>query len=212
MLRWGNSICILRTAGSLRQCCAFLQRLRGNRWCITSEASKAAELFRKCAKLSQTTTDNGEEVSKIVKELGYLALAIALAGSCVAAAPRLSMDLRQYLPEYRERRKQLLRVKLVHRYEKSALSTWETSFSVVVRRSLVASRLLTLLAFLDFDDIFLGLFSVGDTSREMSAAKGPADDSSWQIFVSPGILLDRYAAGSAFAVLQIYSLVQWRQD
>jgi hypothetical protein len=204
MLRWGNSICILRTARSLRQCCAFLQRLRGNRWCITSEASKAAELFRKCAKLPQTTTDNGEEVSKIVKELGYLALAITLAGSCVAAAPRLSTDLQQYLPEYRERRKQLLRVKatkLVHRYKKSVLSTWETSFPAVVRRSLVVSRLLTLLAFLDFDDIFLDLFSVEDTSREMSAAKGPADDLSWQIFVLPRITLDRYAAGSAFAVL-----------
>lgn len=176
MLRWGNSIQILRAAGSLRQCCAFLQRLRRNRWCITTEASEAAELFRKCAKLPQTTTGNGEEVSKIAKELGYLALAIALAGSYVAAAPRLSTDRRQYLPEYHEQRKQLLRVKatkLLHRYEESVLSTWETSFLTVVRQSPVASRLLTLLALLNFDDIFLDLFSVEDASREDERRQRP---------------------------------------
>jgi hypothetical protein len=117
-----------------------------------------------------------------VKELGYLALAIALAGSYVAATPPLSTDLRQYLPEYFERRKQLLSIKatkLIHRYGESVLSTWETSFSAVVRRSPVASRLLTLLVFLNFDDIFLDLFSVEDTSREVSATKGSTDDLSW---------------------------------
>jgi hypothetical protein len=76
-------------------------------------------------------------------------------------------------------------MELVHRYGESVLSTWETSFSAVVRRSPVASRLLTLLAFLNFDDIFLDLFSVEDTSKEVSAAKGPADDLSWQMFLSP---------------------------
>jgi hypothetical protein len=48
-----------------------------------------------------------KEIMLIVEELGYLALAVTLAGSYVAATPRLRSDIRSYLPEYRERRKQL---------------------------------------------------------------------------------------------------------
>jgi tetratricopeptide (TPR) repeat protein len=179
------------------------------------EASEATELFRKCAKLNHTTAEIMDEVFKIVKELGYLALAITLAGSYVAATPRLSLDLRQYLPEYGERRKQLLNIKVtkhVHRYGESVLSTWETSFSALARQSPVASRLLTLLAFLNFDDIFLDLFGTGSSSREATETKTGTGGPQWQMFVSPEASLDRYAVESAFAVLQTYSLVQWRQD
>ena len=48
--------------------------------------------------------------------------------------------------------------KLIHRYGESVLSTWETSFAAVERQSAIAARLLSLLAFLNFDDIFLALF------------------------------------------------------
>jgi hypothetical protein len=88
----------------------------------TLEASEAAELFRKCAKLSHTAIDIAEEVPKIMKELGYL----ALAGSYIATTPRPSLDVQQYLPEYCDRRKQLLGVKAikhVHRYVESLIST-----------------------------------------------------------------------------------------
>jgi len=46
------------------------------------EAEEAADLFRKCGKLSHITitSDTGEEILKIVRELGYLALAITLGG------------------------------------------------------------------------------------------------------------------------------------
>jgi hypothetical protein len=124
----------------------------------TLEASEVAELFRKCAKLSHTAIDITEGVLKIMKESGYL----ALAGSFMATTTRLSSDVQQYLPEYCDRWKQLLGVKVtkcVYQYVESLLSTWETSFSAVARRSPVASRLLSLLAFLNFDDIFLDLFS-----------------------------------------------------
>ena len=93
------------------------------------EASEAAELFRKCAKLSHTAIDIAEEVLKIMKESGYL----ALAGSFMATTPRLSSNVQQYLPECCDRRKQLLGVKAtkyVHRYVESLLSTWEM-FSAV---------------------------------------------------------------------------------
>lgn len=64
--------------------------------------AKAAELFRTNAKLSQTGFEVEGKVLLIVEELGYLALAVTLAGSYVAATPRLSSDLGQYLPEYHD--------------------------------------------------------------------------------------------------------------
>jgi tetratricopeptide (TPR) repeat protein len=173
------------------------------------ESWEAAELFRKCAKLGDTRRDSEIEVQLIVKELGNLALAITLAGAYVSATPRLSSDIPQYLPEYRQRRKELLSVKAkkhIDRYGESVLSTWETSFRAVANQSPVASRLLSLLAFLNFADIFLDLF-FPDTSNDSSVS-----GQQWRSFVSPDAPLDRYAVESAFSALQTYSLIQWRQD
>ena len=69
------------------------------------------------------------EVAQIVKELGHLALAITLAGSYVSETPRLSSDIGRYLPEYRERRKELLRPRAkrhIHQYGESGVS-WTTN-------------------------------------------------------------------------------------
>ena len=163
--------------------------------------AEAVELFRNSTKLTQTRLDVEKEIMLIVQELGYLALAITLAGSYVAATPRLRSDIRLYLPEYRERRKQLLGMKakkLIHRYGESVLSTWETSFAAVERQSGTAARLLSLLAFLNFDDIFPALF-------EQSAGE-------WQSYLSPDSPPDPYTVEAAFGVLQTYSLIQWRDE
>jgi hypothetical protein len=96
--------------------------------------------------------DMNKEVLQIVSELGKLALTITLAGSYIAATPRLRSDIRLYLLEYRERRKHLLSTKakkLIHRHGESVLSVWEASFVAVERQSVVAARLLSLLAFLN---------------------------------------------------------------
>ena len=179
------------------------------------EESEAADLFYKCSQLQSTRPGAAEEVFIITEELGKLALAITLAGSYVAVTPRLRSDVRLYLPEYRARRKELLSVKAkkqIHRYGESVLSTWETSFAAVARQSAVAARLLSFLAFLNFDDIFPSLF------ERQAHARGPAldedneSDRHWQLFLSPNAPMDRYMVESAFAVLQTYSLVQWRED
>jgi hypothetical protein len=125
------------------------------------EKPEAVDLFYRCSQLQSTKPGVAEEVSTITEELGKLALAITLAGSYVAVTPRLRSDVRLYLPEYRARRKELLSMKAkkqIHRYGESVLSTWETSFAAVERQSAVAARLLSFLAFLNFDDIFPGLF------------------------------------------------------
>jgi len=126
------------------------------------EPTEAAELFRRCAKMKEAGQDIEMEVDQIVRELGYLALAITMAGSYVSVTPRLSSDIQRYLPEYRKRRKELLRQRPkqhIHQYGQSVLSTWETSFEAIENQDPVAAKLLALLVLMNFDDIFLGLFN-----------------------------------------------------
>ena len=75
---------------------------------VDMEPPEAIELFQRCAKIKEEDKDIITEVARIVEELGYLALAITLAGSYVSVTPRLSSDIRRYLPEYQQRRKELL--------------------------------------------------------------------------------------------------------
>ena len=133
------------------------QRLRWARWRLQRQRS-CSRNTRSC---KSPRPDMNTKVLQIVAELGKLALAITLAGSYVAAIPRLRSDVRLFPPEYRERRKQLLSMKarkLIHQYGESMLSTWEVSFAVVEQQSAIAARLLGLIAFLNFDDIFPALF------------------------------------------------------
>jgi tetratricopeptide (TPR) repeat protein len=160
------------------------------------DPSEAAELFIRCAKLTNDS-QAGTEVELIVKELGYLALAITLAGSYVSMTPRLSSDLKQFLPEYCQQRKAFLSQKpkrLTHQYGESVLGTWEMSSSAIKRQSPGAFRLLTLLAFLHFDDIFQDLFIQAMT----------------QMF--PETSLGIYAIEADFRCLQSFSLIQWKPD
>ena len=59
------------------------------------------ELFQWYAMLTEEEPDVTREVDEVVRELEYLALTITLAGSHVSVTPRLSSDIRKYLPEYR---------------------------------------------------------------------------------------------------------------
>jgi tetratricopeptide (TPR) repeat protein len=179
------------------------------------EASEAKELFMKYSKLKQVSPDAEEEVPAIVEELGHLALAITLAGSYVSATPRMLSDIRQYLPEYRQRRKILLSEKpkkLIHQYGESVLTTWETSMTAVASQSQEASQFLILLAFLHFDDIFLDLFGepVNDeVDRQYDTGnRGHI----LQRITSSQEPFDIHMVEAAFRTLQSYSLLRWRQD
>ncbi|KAL8628976.1 hypothetical protein Q9189_005317 [Teloschistes chrysophthalmus] len=179
------------------------------------ESSEATELFQRCARIQGLGPELETEIGQIVKELGYLALAITLAGSYVSVTPRLSSHIRGYLPEYRRRRKELLRWRpkqQVHRYGESVLSTWEASFDAVATQSPAAARLLGVLAFMSFDDIFLRIFdpSVDGGSRQPDAALPPAP--TWRSFFFPEGEWSLYQLESALEVLQRYAFIQWRVD
>lgn len=66
------------------------------------------KLFLMQVGMTAVTSEQEMEVASIVHELGYLALAVTLAGSYVTDMPRLRTNIKQYLPEYRRRRKELL--------------------------------------------------------------------------------------------------------
>ncbi|KAL8799610.1 MAG: hypothetical protein Q9182_005761 [Xanthomendoza sp. 2 TL-2023] len=155
------------------------------------------------------------EAIEIVKELGYLALAITLAGSYVSVTPRLSSHIRGYLPKYRRRRNELLRLRpkqQVHRYGESVSSIWEASFDAVAIQSPAAARLLGMLASMSFDDIFHRIFnpSVDGGSRQPDAALPPAP--TWRSFFFPEGEWSLYQLESALEVLQRYAFIKWRVD
>ena len=187
------------------------------------ELLEAVELFQRCAKIKEKGQDIATEVAHIVKELGCLALAITLAGSYVSVTPRLSSDIRRYLPEYLQRRKELLRQRAkrhIHQYRESVLSTWEVSFEAIKDHDPAAARLLGLLAFVNFEDIFLGLFdrdgadilaSTPARITELSEAT-ISPDKTWRTFLFCGQKWTAYDLESAFGTLQNYSLIQWKSD
>ena len=187
------------------------------------ELPEAIELFQRCAKIKEEGQDIITEVARIVKELGYLALAITLAGSYISVTPRLSSDIWRYLPEYRQRRKELLcqRAKQhIHHYGESVLSTWEASFEAIKDHNPAAARLLSLLAFVNFEDIFLSLFDwdgAGVLASAPTHVVEPSEatissDETWRTFLFCGQKWTVYNLESAFGTLQNYSLIQWKSD
>ena len=176
------------------------------------EPPEAKELFRRYAKLTEEGLDVIGEVDEIVRELGYLALVITLAGSYVSVTARLSSDIGRYLPEYRQRRKELLlrRAKQhIHQYGESVLSTWEASFKAINNHNPAAARLLSLLAFVNFEDIFLGLFDRDNTGVLASTPSHVAEPSeattssneTWQSFLFSEQQGTVYELESAFETL-----------
>ncbi|KAM0293721.1 hypothetical protein ACHAPM_011521 [Fusarium culmorum] len=98
------------------------------------EESQSVELFLACAGIQPAREGVVAETKLIVHELGYLALAVSMAGKYVFQTPRLSSNLSAYLDEFRHRRKDLLSEtpdELVAMYHHSVMTVWETSYSVV---------------------------------------------------------------------------------
>ena len=178
------------------------------------EITEATALFSKAAKLDPKR-ENEAIIEEIVNELGRLALAINLAGTYISNTPRLQWNLRQYLDEYRERRKKLLSqkpIRLVHQYGQSVLTTWETTFNAIAHRCVEASKFLMLLAFVNFDDIFTDLFISANKDHDHDQQREDGTALVWYNWVSEGKELDIYTVEEYFGILQLYALVQWKRD
>jgi hypothetical protein len=172
------------------------------------EEAQAAELFYRDSRLRRDNHDVEYAVKAIVKELGYLALAVTLSSTYVGRTPRLQSDITAYLPEYRRRRRELLKRKpesLIHQYSESVLTTWETSYDAIHEQRPEASILMTMLSFLSFDDIFLQLFGIGGQLESIATTDNTAGTSSTPF-------MDTYKLEECFEMLQRYSFVQWKED
>lgn len=178
------------------------------------EPSEAIELFQRTAKMAAFNIETTEEIGRIVKDLGYLALAVTLAGSYVSMTPRLKSDVKRYLPEYKRRRKELLQrrpKRHVHQYGESVLSTWETSFEAITNQDPTAARLLSLLAFVNFEDITVDLFS-RDLPCDDFENKASHSQTVWWSFLFETSEWTGHNLESCFETLQDYSLLQWKAD
>ncbi|KAH7184072.1 hypothetical protein DER44DRAFT_754612 [Fusarium oxysporum] len=168
------------------------------------EESQSVELFLTCAEIQPARENVVAETKLIVHELGYLALAVSMAGKYVSQTPRLSSNLSAYLDEFRNRRRDLLSEtpdKLVARYRHSVMTVWETSFSAVSEQLPEACRLLTLLCFIHYDDIFLELFDLDIDLASTAVAP-------WTLVLGCQMRADLHQLEKCFRVLENYSLCQ----
>jgi hypothetical protein len=168
------------------------------------EESQSVELFLTCAEIQPARENVVAETKLIVHELGHLALAVSMAGKYVSQTPRLSSDLSAYLDEFRHRRLDLLSEtpdELVAMYHHSVMTVWETSYSAVSEHLPEAGRLLTLLCFIHYDDIFLELFGLDNNSGSTAVAP-------WMSTLGCQTGADLHQLEKYFRVLENYSLCQ----
>jgi tetratricopeptide (TPR) repeat protein len=100
------------------------------------------------------------EAAQIVKELGYLALAIEQAAAFIRETSR---DIFKYLPSYRaDRRKHHARVPRGNwEYSKAVATTWHLSFRETEKNHNRGCKLLKLFSFLNPDGILLEFLEAG---------------------------------------------------
>jgi tetratricopeptide (TPR) repeat protein len=172
------------------------------------EEPQAVDLFLRCAEILRTKKTEAE-VQAIVNELGCLALAITIAGTYVSQTPRLSSHLPAYLKDYCQRRQALLAEQpdeLIDKYGYSVMTVWETSYAAVYNQLPEACWVLTLLAFVNYEDIFFDLFDF--ESHTNSTQLQPL----WTSIISTQIPITVSSFEKYFAILERYSLLQWQRD
>ncbi|KAH6971486.1 P-loop containing nucleoside triphosphate hydrolase protein [Ilyonectria sp. MPI-CAGE-AT-0026] len=169
------------------------------------EESQSVELFLNCAEMQSSQEKVLSQVKEIVHEMGYLALAINIAGKFVSQNPRLRSNLSEYLTDFRRRRHNLLSEKpeeLIERYNHSVMTVWETSYSAVYEQLPEACRLLTLLSFIHNEDIFLEMFGLDSESNSIS---GPDSAASTDAIA----VLDSISDSDAISDLRSISVIPW---
>ncbi|ESU15456.1 hypothetical protein FGSG_08956 [Fusarium graminearum PH-1] len=127
------------------------------------EEAQSVELFLACAEIQPEREDVLAETKLIVHELGYLALAVSMAGS--------------------------------------VMTVWETSYDAVSKQLPEAGRLMTLLCFIHYDDIFLELFGLDRDPGSTAVAP-------WMSALGCQTRVDVHQLEKCFWVLEKYSLCQ----
>jgi hypothetical protein len=85
--------------------------------------------------------------------------------------------------------------------------TWKTSYRDIQEQSPEAVTLLSIVAFLSFDDIYLYLFGVNAESAVECLKDGDEEGPVWRSTLFPEQKLDLYMLEECFRVLERYSFV-----
>ena len=117
--------------------------------------------------------DDAGTAEELARELGCLPLALEQAGAYVAESP--GMTLRRYLQLFRARAPEILSRGRAAGYTATVATTWELAFQAVERTSPPAAALLQVCAFVEPDDIPLGLI-VASADRWDGPLDAVADD------------------------------------
>jgi len=143
------------------------------------------------------TPETEAEADKIVKELGYLALAIEQAAAYIRETLR---DLFKFLPSYRKDRKthhsKLSKANRIY-YTGSVSTTWHLSFQQIEKNNQEASKLLRLLSFLNPDGILTDFLKAGKEGLDAELREIVSDDGRF---------------GEALAELERFSLIGRQVD
>lgn len=117
-------------------------------------------LIRSRIKRTDEFARQKSEAERIVRELGFLPLAIEQAAAYIR---EVSRDISKFLPSYRNNR-QKYHQRLPRgnwKYQKSVATTWRLSFEQVEQSNIAAARLLRLLSFLNPDLILTDFLEAG---------------------------------------------------
>ncbi|PWI64992.1 hypothetical protein PCL_08351 [Purpureocillium lilacinum] len=176
------------------------------------EPQQAVEIFLRNSRLPRTDSAVEADVMTIVKELGYVALAVAIAGTQVGRSPRLRSNIVRYLPEGRNFG-ELLRQEpeiLGHAYGSSAHSIWEDILGAAANTCPEGVTLMSVLSFLHYDDISMGLFKI--PSERTEGPIGESGSATLRSKLPDNPLSDLRKLESCFQVLERYSLVHWDES
>lgn len=164
--------------------------------------NEAVNVFLNCSKVT-TGAFNITDVDTLVKELGYFPLAITLAGIYVSQTPRLASNLSQFLEELHEQRDRLFTRKpnkSLHGYSLNIMTAWEMSLAAAISEEPEVRRLVDLLSFLYYDDIYIQLFLPNYPQRSTFSA-------SWSSVFKIGHI-DIHTLDNCFSALEKFSLIQ----
>ena len=156
------------------------------------EPQTAADMLLLRADLGNSNMEIKPEALKIVKELGFLALAIEQAAAYIRESLK---DIFKFLPVYSTCRDKVLsqRPRGNWAYPYVVATTWLLSFDIVKNRNAGAAQLLTLLAFLNADQILIEFLETGRAGLAQSLEK---------------LVGDPFEFPKALGVLEQYSLIR----
>jgi len=175
---------------------------------------EATDLLIKRAHLPGHNFDRAEEAGEVVKELGYLALAIDLAGAYMFLN---QLSAPEYLQLYQRFQLQLLALTpSLPEYNQTVWTTWKISFDRLQLRNPRAARLLQLFVWLDGGNIEKRYLCLGASAKDRFLGSGLG------LEISPGksgltvkdveLLSDDLELHAAFQEILYFSLATRRSD